>query len=204
MERCGNQELDLQRQISDDSNQGHRALRRHLVRHAHRPGPRKRRPGLREHFQRQRVHHLPLGGRIHPRYDRLQRHGGARQVQRTVADVPGCRHRHRQRVPGASRRFRHFRFRGCECEGGEEPEVEQFRSHLDHRRHDSTEADRRRHQLRRRDANFAEPEQCYVGPHVRVRHAFLHGERGEQRHLHDGDGRDHQYQRHECDQAGRH
>ena len=77
---------------------------------------------------------LPLGLRIHPRYDRLQRRGGARQVQRTVADVHGRRHRHRQRVPGASRRFRDFRLRRCGYEGGEEPEVGQFRPQLDHRR----------------------------------------------------------------------
>ena len=96
----------------------------------------RRTPGLRERFQRQRVHRLPLGGRVHPRHDRQQRHGGARSVQRTVAAVDAVHHRHRERVPGASRRFRHFRLRGCECEGGEKPEVGRFRSQLDHRRRD--------------------------------------------------------------------
>ena len=47
---------DLNLFPADDNQRHRRALRRHLVRHAHCPGPRKQCPRLREQFHRQRVH----------------------------------------------------------------------------------------------------------------------------------------------------
>ena len=97
-------------------------LRRHLVRHTPGPGPRRRSPGLRERFRRKRVFGCrpPLGGRVHPRYDRLQRHGAARVQSDGQLQLWTCNRNitTEQPVPGASRRFRNFRLRGCECEGG--------------------------------------------------------------------------------------